>query len=288
MRTQLTAGYQGGHDCAPGPSTTALKPGLVRVQLRSSARGRESFGPMGVTGLAFPGWPSFAKHWHGSHCHHVPRRYSTSNEIKGVLMSVRASLRRWGVTIAFAITLCAWFVAPTLAQDLKLGHFVDSATTTFTGRGPVDPGIDCKADCSGTACTFFTVSFTGNGKADPGGPFTFTGTTTAFFGPLGSALTPNGAVNPDGTPAGVCDPTFTSAHSVFPNGTYDTEAKGETCCVGTSCGAVGLGPPTTAHQSSVCISGTGKFAGIRCSGEETSSGLDGVHVIGRGESVSTK
>jgi hypothetical protein len=68
---------------------------------------------------------------------------------------------------------------------------------------PVGPGIDCKADCSGTACTFFTSSFTGTGKSDPGGPFTATGTSTAFFGLNGSALTSNGAVNPDGTSRGL-------------------------------------------------------------------------------------
>src|SRR5262249_22799197 len=163
------------------------------------------------------------------------------NEIEGVFMyPVRASLLRCGVTIAFAIMLCAWFVAPTLAQDLKLGHSVVSGTSTFLGCGPVGPGIDCKADCSGTACTFFTTSFTGTGKADPGGPFTVTGTSTAFFGPLGSALTPNGAVNPDGTQAGVCDPTFGTSHIVYPNGTIDSESKGEVCCAGTSCGAAGL------------------------------------------------
>jgi hypothetical protein len=201
---------------------------------------------------------------------------------------VRASLLRWGVTIAFAIILCSCFVVPTLAQDLKLGHFVDSVTSSFIGCGPVGPGIDCKADCSGTACTFFTTSFTGTGKQDPGGPFTFTGTSTGFFGLFGSALTANGAVNPDGTRAGVCVPTFGSSHTVFANGTFDTEAKGESCCVGTSCGAVGLGPPITGHESSVCISGTGKFAGIQCSAEDTSSSIDAVHSIGRGEVVSTK
>jgi hypothetical protein len=226
----------------------------------------------------------------------VLRRCSTSDQINGVFMyPVRASILRWGVTIPFAIMLCAWFVTPTLAEgngnknpNLHLGHSVVSGTSSFVGCGPVGPGIDCKADCSGTACTFFTTTFTGTGKADPGGPFTVTDTSTAFFGPGGSVLTPNGAVNPDGTRAGVCVPTFGSDHVVFPNGTMDTESKGESCCVGTSCGAVGLGPPITAHQSSVCISGTGKFAGIQCSGEETSSSVDGVHIIGRGESVSTK
>jgi len=130
--------------------------------------------------------------------------------------------------------------------------------------------------------------FYGDRKARGGGPFTFTGTSTGFFGLFGSALTANGAVNPDGTRAGVCVPTFGSGHTVFANGTIDTEAKGESCCVGTSCGAVGLGPPITGHESSVCISGTGKFAGIQCSAEDTSSSIDAVHSIGRGEIGSTK
>ena len=49
-----------------------------------------------------------------------------------------------------------------------------------------------------------------------------------------------------------------------------------------------LGPPITSHESSVAISGTGKFAGVQCSGEDTASSIDGVHIIGRGESVCTK
>ena len=49
-----------------------------------------------------------------------------------------------------------------------------------------------------------------------------------------------------------------------------------------------LGPPVTAHDSSVCISGTGKFAGIQCSGKDTASSIDSVHIISRGETVREK
>jgi hypothetical protein len=219
----------------------------------------------------------------------VPRRYSTSNEINGVFMySVRASLLRGGVTIAFAIMLCAWFVAPTLAgnPDLHLGHSVVSGTSSFVGCGPVGPGIDCKADCSGTACQFSSSTFTGTGKGDPGGPFTVTGTSTVYFGFNGFAVTVNGAANPDGSPGGFCAPTFGTSHGVFANGTVDNESKGEVCSVGSN--ATFLGPPITTHESSVAISGTGKFAGIQCSGEDTATSSDGVHIISRGETVCTK
>jgi hypothetical protein len=240
--------------------------------------------------INIPVWPSFTKHWHGSYCHHVPRRYSTSNEINGVFMySVRASLLRGGVTIAFAIMLCAWFVAPTLAgnPDLHLGHSVVSGTSGFVGCGPVGPGIDCKADCSGTACQFSSSTFTGTGKGDPGGPFTVTGTSTVYFGFNGFAVTVNGAANPDGSPGGFCAPTFGTSHVVFANGgAIDNESKGEVCSVGSN--ATFLGPPITSHESSVAISGTGKFAGVQCSGEDTASSSDGVHIISRGESVCTK
>ena len=202
------------------------------------------------------------------------------------MYSVRASLLRWGVTIAFAMMLCAWFVAPTLAQDLKLGHSVTSSTSTFVGCGPLGPSIDCHADCTGTQCTFFTSTFKGTGKGDPGGPFTFTGTSTGYFGLNGFAVTVNGAANPDGSPGGLCVPTFGTSHTVFANSTIDNESKGEVCSVGSS--AAFLGPPITGHDSSVAISGTGKAAGIQCSGEDTVSSSDGVHVIGRGESVCTK
>jgi hypothetical protein len=206
---------------------------------------------------------------------------------------VRANLLRWGVTIAFAIMLCVCFVAPTLAggngnqnPDLHLAHSVGSGTSSFVGCGPVGPGIDCKADCSGTACTFLSGTFTGTGKGDPGGPFTVTGTSTTYFGLNGSTVTSNGAANPDGSPGGACAPTFGTSHIVYPNGTIDSESKGEVCSVGPA--TAFLGPPITAHDSSVCISGTGKFAGIQCSGEDTATSSDSVHIISRGEMVSTK
>jgi hypothetical protein len=199
---------------------------------------------------------------------------------------VRASLLRWGVTLAFAIMLCAWFVAPTLAQDLKLGHAVSSGTSSFVSCGPLGPGIDCKADCSGTQCTFFTATIKGTAKADPGGPQTFTGISTVFFGLNGLAVTVNGTANPDGTPGGLCVPSSGSTHVVTPNGTIDLKSTGEVCSVGAT--ADFLGSPTTAFDHSVCISGTGKFAGIQCSGSNTSSSYDGVHFIGFGESAGTK
>lgn len=209
---------------------------------------------------------------------------------------VRTTWARRRATVVLVLMVAAFWVAPALTsgKDAKsenpllrveknLGHSVVSGTSSFVACGPVGP--NCDANCNGTDCTFFTATSTGTGDGEPGGPFTFTGTATIFFGLNGSAVTVNGAANPDGTPAGFCAPTSGSTHVVFPTGSIDQKSKGEVCTVGSSPDF--LGSPTTAHDSSVCISGTGNFAGIQCAGEDTSGSTDGVHFIGRGESAAS-
>jgi hypothetical protein len=218
----------------------------------------------------------------------LPRRCSTSD---GVFMNpVRASLSRWGVTVASALMLCAIFVAPALAAGdggLVLRHSVGTSTGAFVAFGPLGPGCP-PGPTPGPDCTFFTSSFTGSGKSEPGGHFTVSGTTTVLFGLNGFFFTPNGAADASGNPAGGCVPIFQTSHVVYANGSIDQNDTGSSCCGLGSCDGQPLGPPSTAHLSSVCTSGTGKYAGIQCSGESTGSSIDGVHSIGRGESVSTK
>jgi len=203
---------------------------------------------------------------------------------------VRASLSRWGISAAFALILCAMFVGPALAAgdgDLVLRHSVSTATGAFVAFGPVGKG--CPGPTFGPDCTFITTSFTGSGKSEPGGPFTVSGTGTILFGPNGGDfLSPNGAADASGNPSGACVPIFQTAHAVYANGTIDQNATGALCCTLNGCDGQPFGPPNTAHLSFACTSGTGKYAGIQCSGESTGSSRDGVHSIGRSESVSTK
>jgi hypothetical protein len=203
---------------------------------------------------------------------------------------VRASLSRSGITAASALMLCAMFVAPALAAGdagLVLRHSVTTSTGTFVAFGPV--GKNCPGPTFGPDCTFITTSFTGKGQSEPGGPFTVSGTSTILFGPNGGDfLFPNGGADASGNPSGACVPVFQTAHAVYANGTIDQNATGSLCCGLSNCDGQPFGPPSTAHISSVCTSGTGVYAGIQCSGEATGSSIDGVHSIGRGESVSTK
>jgi len=200
---------------------------------------------------------------------------------------VRASSLRWVVTAALALMLCALFVTPTLAgEDLIPGQEVVSGTISFGGFGPVGP--NCNATTGGSACTFAISNVTGSGFFMPGGRFTHTGTSTILLGPgPGSFLFANGAVDSTGSPAGFCAEVFGTSHTVFANGTIDVNAQGYTCCSSSSC-PNGLGPPTTTFVTTACTSGTGKYAGIQCSGKESSSSSDGVHFVARGEGVSTK
>ena len=200
---------------------------------------------------------------------------------------VRASSLRWGVAFALALMLCALFVTPTLAGgDLIPGQEVVSGTISFGAFGPVGP--NCNATTGGSACTFATSNVTGSGKAVPGGPFTHTSTATVLLGPgPGSFLFPNGAVDSTGNPAGFCAELSGTSHTVFANGTIDANVQGYTCCSSSSC-PNGVGPPTTTFVTTACTSGTGIYAGIQCSGKESSSSSDGVHFVGRGEDVSTK
>ena len=200
---------------------------------------------------------------------------------------IRASSLRWGVALALALMLCALFVTPTLAgEDLIPGQEVVSGTISFGGFGPVGP--NCNATTGGTGCTFAISNVTGSGKAVPGGRFTHTSTATILLGPgPGSFLYPNGAVDSTGSPAGFCAELFGTSHTVFANGTIDGNAQGYTCCSSSSCPNV-LGPPSTTFITTVCTSGTGKYAGIQCSGKESSSSSDGVHFLARGEGASTK
>ena len=206
------------------------------------------------------------------------------------MYQVRASLLRWGVTGTLVFTLCALFVTPTLAGgELILRHSVVSGTSSFVAFGPVGP--NCSATTAGSDCTFFTSSFKGSGNAVPGGPFTVTGTTTELLGPFSTFpfVSVSGAVNAStGTPTGGCAPIFQTSHVVFANGTIDQNAQGNSCCASSSCADFLGGPPTTSHTTQVCISGTGKFAGIQCSGESSGSSSDNVHFVARGEGVSTK
>ena len=201
--------------------------------------------------------------------------------------SVRKISPKWSSAVAFAVMLSALSALPALAGDLVLRHEVSSGTVTSAGVvGPAGPHCNGTTDFS--ACTFSTSTSTSTGKDDPGGPFTSTTTTTLYFGLDGFAYTVNGAANPDGTFAGACLPYFSTSHTVYANGTIDKNGTGSVCCAGTSCGPSGLGPPTVSHGTSTCISGTGKYAGIQCSSEETSTNSDSVHFIVRSESVSTK
>jgi hypothetical protein len=208
---------------------------------------------------------------------------------------VRASWLRWGVTAALTLMLCALSVTPTLAGGKPFGNpggqlipsqEVVSGTTTFGAFGPVGP--DCDATTGGPGCTFATNITTGSGIAVPGGPFTHTTNGTVYFGPSFSAVFSNGAVDPTtGSPVGFCAEIFGTVHTVFANGTIDGNAQGYTCCSSSSCTS-GFGPPSTTFVTTACTSGTGKYAGIQCSGKESSSSSDGVHYVARGEGVSTK
>jgi hypothetical protein len=203
---------------------------------------------------------------------------------------VRASWLRWGVTATLALMLCALFVTPTLAGgspsvNLIPTQEVVSGTTTFGAFGPVGP--DCDATSGGPGCTFATAITTGSGVAVPGGPFTHTTNATVYYGPSFSSVFPNGAVDPaTGSPVGFCAEISGTVHTVLANGTIDANAQGYTCC-SNSC-SNGLGPPTTTFVTTACTSGTGQYAGIQCSGKESSSSSDGVHYVARGEAVMTK
>jgi hypothetical protein len=208
---------------------------------------------------------------------------------------VKRSLLGWAATIMVALIVYAFHVAPALAGDsLTLSHEAASGTTTFVGLGPVGPG--CNATTGGPNCSFYTTSFTASGNAEPGGPFTQTGTVTTFFGLNGSAITLNGSIYPSiGAPLGQCAPTFSTARTVYANGTSDANSTGTTCCAATPPAAItlvcgyplALGPPSTTQVSGLCTSGTGKYAGTQCSSESTSSSIDGVHFLSRASTVFT-
>jgi hypothetical protein len=230
---------------------------------------------------------------------------------------VRASSLRWGITIAFALVLCALFAAPTLAggepwsrqyhperwaegghggpprhagqgRGLVLSHSVTAGSSSFVAFGPVGP--NCSATTAGPDCTFVTLSSTASGNAEPGGPFTSTGTATLLIGPFstGQFVFPNGAVDSNGNPAGGCVQIFGTNHDVYANGTIDSNFQGHACCASSSCADFIGGPPNISQSTSVCVSGTGKYAGIQCSGEQSGSSIDGQHFVGHSESVSTK
>jgi hypothetical protein len=203
------------------------------------------------------------------------------------MYSVRATSLQWGVTLALALLLCALFVTPARAGGgLISNQSTISGTSSFGAYGPVGPG--CSATTGGPDCTFATSNSTGSGNAVPGGPFTETSTATVLLGPgPGSFPFPNGAVDSLGNPAGYCAEFVGTSHDVYANGTIDMNEQGYTCCSSSSC-PNGVGPPTTNFATSNCISGTGKFAGMQCSGEGSNSSSDGVHFVGGGESVSTK
>jgi hypothetical protein len=186
-----------------------------------------------------------------------------------------------------ALTLLALGEVSAQAGDLVVSHSVSiSGPSTFVGFGPAGPNCNGTTDFS--ACTFFTTAGSGTGKSEPGGPFTFTTTTTTYFGLDDFAFTVNGAANSDGSPAGFCLPFFSTAAAMYSNGTISTNSTGQVCCAGTSCGSGGTGPPSTAQSTSVCTSGTGKYAGIQCSEQGSAMSLDGVTTIGRTDSVSTR
>ena len=216
---------------------------------------------------------------------------------------VRSSWRRWEVTAGLALMLCALFVIPALAgaaapppppppppppgSPLILRQSVISGTSSFGAYGPVGPG--CSSTTGGPDCTFATSNSTGNGNASPGGSFTDTTSATILLGPgPGSQLFPNGSVDSTGSPAGYCAEFVGTSHDVYATGgTIDTNSRGYTCCSSSSC-PNGLGPPSTNFATTVCVSGTGIFAGIQCSGEGSNSSSDDVHFLGGGETFSTK
>jgi hypothetical protein len=204
---------------------------------------------------------------------------------------VRARSLR-AVCIASALMACAsMYTAPTQAGDnggrLKIIHQVGSGSCcTFVTFGPVTG--NCNATTFGSDCTFITVGLSGSGRAEPGGPFTETDTETILLGPGNSLLYPNGALDSAGNPSGGCAHVFGSSHQVFANGTIDLSFQRSECCAASVCGGYFTGPPNTAHLTSVCTSGTGKYAGIQCSNQYSGSSSDGVNIIGSSEGVSTK
>jgi len=200
--------------------------------------------------------------------------------------SVGTGFFRWSRVALVALILCGLLAQPALAGDLVVKQEVSSGISTFVGFGP--PSSTCNGTTEFSTCTFFTTTNTSSGMDIPGGPFTASSTSTLYFGAGDFAVTVNGAANPDGTPAGYCLPLFSTTHLVYANGTIDMNGTGSVCCAGTSCGDIGIGPPTVSHLASACISGTGKYQGIQCSAETTSTSNNSTNFIVRSEIVSTK
>jgi hypothetical protein len=169
-----------------------------------------------------------------------------------------------------------------------LTHSVNAGSSGSPVFGPVGP--NCNATTAGPDCTFVTSTSTSSGKSEPGGPFTETDTTTALIGPFSSGpfVSVNGAVDSLGNPAGGCVQIFQIVHDVYANGTIDSNSQGNLCCASNSCADFIAGPPNTTQATFVCTSGTGKYAGIQCSGESSGSSTDGVTFVSRSEMVSTK
>jgi len=125
------------------------------------------------------------------------------------------------------------------------------AISSFAFGGP--PG--CNAS-TGAGCTFYHLEGTVTGINVPLGAYSGAVTANVLF----SSTTPAGGTA-NGLPSTSCSPEVGTEVDKFSDGsTLSSDFQGLSCCADAgSCSAAGT--PSVNHDSSVVISGTGKFAG---------------------------
>ena len=166
------------------------------------------------------------------------------------------------------------FASSAPARRATLVHVEGTSLTTSVANianGPIGP--DCDATTGGSGCAFVDFTYEGTGEDSLGGPSTFTGNGGFFYGSNGANITPSGVHDGNGESMGACSPAFANSHITYKDGsTLDESFRGTTCCVGSSCAAAPqLGPISTAHYYGTCTGGSGRFAGVQCSIETTTS-----------------
>jgi hypothetical protein len=164
--------------------------------------------------------------------------------------------------------LCA---TPVFAQELR--HVAEVLKETSIGPASFGPvGALCNATTGGPECKFLDRSGSGTGKIveggdDAGGTFTYNQPNTVLF-----VSTPNGSHDASGAPTGFCYPIFGPEHQVFEDGsTIDLNRQGSVCCGASSCPPPRGLQPAVFHISTIITGGTGRFAGLKGSGERASA-----------------
>jgi hypothetical protein len=192
-------------------------------------------------------------------------------------MPVHSLFRSAICQVRMATLIVALMSSATTAFSQQSVH-VETTVTNIVSRnfsyGPVSTTAPtCNAVSGGPGCKFVSFDFKGTctttretDHADIS-KCTITGAPTVLL-----SFSPSGAHDQNGNPTGVCAPFFESLVTTYDDGgTLNANGQGEVCCADDSCSG-GFGPPFVTHESTIITGGSGRFAGVKGSGIETSAG----------------